>query len=138
MKRGTVIWILSMFILASVCIYQSVRKEDVYISFTNIPGYNYQFIDSMDIIKTKKVIITQTGKLAYQWWEIDVDNTKITKTDLTTFRKLVVNSQQFIINNYGGIKDCEESLSKYRFFILKWENNIPYVLPIKEIRFVME
>ena len=138
MKKSKLLCILSILILASICMFQSYKKEDVYIAFDDISGYRYQFIDSTDILKTSKILITQSGTLSYQWWEIDIDSTKITKTDMGTFRKLVINSPHLIINNFGGIKDCEGTLNRYRFHVLKWENNIPYILPVTKISFVME
>ena len=130
MKKSNLFCILSIFILASICVFQSFKKKDIYIAFDDIAGYHYRFIDSTDILKTSKILITQSGTLSYQRWEIDIDSSKITKTDISTFRKLVINSQHLIINNYGGIKDGEKALKRYRFRVLKWENNIPYILPI--------
>lgn len=118
--------------------FQSFKKEDIYIAFDDIAGYHYQFLDSTDILRTNKILITQCGTLSYQRWEIAIDSSKITKTDISTFRKLVINSPHLIINNFGGIKDCEGTLNRYRFHVLKWENNVPYILPVTKISFVME
>ena len=138
MKKFKILCILSIIILGSICVYQFIKKEDVYIAFDDIAGYRYQFIDSTNILKTSKILIKQSGKLSYQWWELEIDSAKIAKTDLFTYQKLMINSQTIIINNYGGIKDCGRKLNKYRFFIFEWENNIPYILPVKKIRFIME
>lgn len=138
MKKCKFICSLVVIVLVSICFYQSAKKEDVYITFIDIPGYQSIFIDSTSISKTSKVLIKQSGKLSYQWWEIDIDSAEITKTDMDTYRKLVINSQYMIINNFGGIKDCERTLDRFRFFVLKWENNIPYIMPVKQVRYVME
>lgn len=138
MRKRNSFYILTILILASICIYQILKKEKIYISFEEIPGYKYQFIDSTNIQRTSKILITQGGTLAYQKWEVDIDSDKIFKTDITAVRKIVVSSQYIIINNYGGIKDCERNLKKLRFFVLKWDKNTPYILPVKQIRFVVE
>ena len=138
MKKSNLFCIVSILVLTFICIYQSIKKEDVYISFTDLKGYNYQFIDSTDILKTSKIVIKGNGERSYEWWEIDIDSKHITKSDLNLYRKLVVNSQYLVINNYGIIKDYEKTLSKYRFHILKWENKNLYILPVKRIRYLVE
>ena len=82
MKKSNLFCILSIFILASICVFQSFKKKDIYIAFDDIAGYHYRFIDSTDILKTSKILITQSGTLSYQRWEIDIDSSKITKTDI--------------------------------------------------------
>ena len=45
-------WLISfgvIYILASFCIYHAIKKENIYISFEDLKGYKYQFIDSTDV-----------------------------------------------------------------------------------------
>jgi len=138
MMKSKLLCIVSILVLTSICIYQSVKKEDIYIAFADIKGYSYQFNDSTDVLKTSKIVIKGSGERFYESWEIDIDNQSITESDLNAYRKLVVNSQHLIINNYGTIKDCEKALSKYRFHILQWENKTLYILPVKQIHYIVE
>ena len=141
MKNKTLLPITVLIVLIIVCIIQSTKKKDIYITFPDIKNYQYHFVDSTNIMNTSKIIISHTGELShmsYQWWEIEIDSKGIQKTDLETIGKIITCSQYFIINNYGGIKVCDDELNKYRFNVIKWVNDEPFILPVKKIYFVIE
>ena len=73
MKSNLLICFVIICILASLCIYQTIKKEDIYISFKDLNGFKYQFIDSTDVLKTGKVLINQEGKFKNHFWEINID-----------------------------------------------------------------
>lgn len=138
MKTSRLIYLITLILLVSFCIYQSTKKEDVYIAFEDLSGYKYQFIDSLDVLKTQKVLIKQTGKFYYQWWEINIDAQKIKKSDSNNIRKLILNSQFLIIKNCQGPGNNENIMDKYKIHIIRWDNEIPYILPVKSVNIVME
>lgn len=82
-------------------------------------------------------MITQGGERWYQWWQIEVDKERIRKTDFDNIRRTVINSQYFIILNVQPLKKVD-IFEKYRLFIIKWVNDVPYILPVKNIGYVVE
>ena len=73
-------------------------------------------------------------------WEINIDTVNIKKTDNNSVQKLIVNSQFFIINNfgfYGNENDLLHKTDKYQIYIIKQEKGNKYVLPVKEINFLV-
>lgn len=137
MKNKWLICFGVIYILASLCIYQAIKKEDIYISFEDLKGYKYQFIDSTDISKTREVLITQGGERWYQWWSIEIDTEKIKKADADNIRRIIINSQYFIIHNVQPLKKVD-IFEKYQIFIIKLVNDVPYILPVKNIGYVVE
>lgn len=115
---------LVIFILASFCIYQAIKKEDIYISFEDLKGYKYQFIDSTDILKTGKVLINQEGKFKNHFWEIHIDSPNIKKAEANRIQRLIINSQFFIINNFGFYPNENGHLhktDKFQIYIIRQE-----------------
>jgi len=137
MKTNWLICFGVIYVLASLCIYQAIKKEVIYISFDDLKGYKYQFIDSTDVLKTREVLITQGGERWYQWWRIEVDKERIRKTDFDNIRRTVINSQYFIILNVQPLKKVD-IFEKYHLFIIKWVNDVPYIMPVKNIWYVVE
>jgi|GEM_PF-1575178 len=138
MKTNWLICFGVIYILASFCIYQAVKKEDIYISFKDLCGFKYQFIDSTDVLKTGKVLINQEGKFKNHFWEINIDSPNIKKAEANRIQRLVINSQFFIINNFGFYPNENGHLhktAKYRICILKQEKDDLYILPVKEVNF---
>jgi len=130
-----------IYILASLCIYQAFKKEDIYISFEDLKGYKYQFNDSTDVLKTEKILINQVGNAGNHFlWKINIDSPKIKKTDINSVQKLILNSQFFIINNfgfYGNENDLLHKTDKYRIYIIRQEKDFKYILPVKEVNFLI-
>lgn len=98
MKINNYFCFVIVILSVSFCIYQATKKENIYISFEDLKGYKYQFIDSTDILKTREVLITQSGDRWYQWWSIEVDTDKINKTDINDVRRIIIDSQYLIIS----------------------------------------
>ena len=138
MKTNLLICFGVIYILASLCIYQAVKKEDIYISFKDLYGFKYQFIDSTDVLNTRKVLINQDGKFKNHFWQINIDASNIKKTETSSIQKFIINSQFFIINNFGFYANENGHLhktDKYRIYILKQEKDDLYILPVKEVNF---
>ena len=138
MKTNWLICFGVIYILASLCIYQAIKKEDIYIYFKDLTGFKYQFIDSTDVLKTGKVLINQEGKFKNHFWEINIDSPNIKKAEANRIQRLVINSQFFIINNFGFYPNENGHLhktAKYRICILKQEKDDLYILPVKEVNF---
>ena len=131
-----------IFILASFSIYQSIKKEDVYISFEDLNGYKYQFNDTTNILKTNKVLIEHDLKAGNQFlWEIVIDTAKIKRAEANSIQKLIINSQYFIINNfgfYGNENDHLHKTDKYQIYIIKQEKEVRYILPVKVVHFLVK
>jgi hypothetical protein len=138
MKKYYLLVFFTLIFVVLFYAYYSNRKEDVYISFIDIKGYQYHFIDSTDISKIEKAIITQSGEMSYQRWEINVDTKSITKAEMLDVVKLIHNSQYWIISNYQPLGMSQKGLQKYRLHIIRWENDVPYILPISSVDIVME
>jgi hypothetical protein len=83
------------------------------------------------------VLITQGGERWYQWWSIEVDIEKINKTDLNNIRRIMIDSQYLIISNYGQGTNVD-ILKKHHLNIIKWKNDTPYILPIKDIKWLVQ
>ena len=140
MKTNWLICFLVIFILASFCIFQATKKENIYISFKDLNGFKYQFIDSTDVLKTRKVLINQDGKFKNHFWQINIDATNIKKTETSSIQKFIINSQFFIINNFGFYPTENGHLhktDKYRIYIIRQEKDVLYILPVKEVNFLI-
>jgi len=140
MKTNWLICFGVIYILASLCIYQAIKKEDIYISFEDLKGYKYHFIDSTDVLKTEKVLINQEGKFKNHFWEINIDSPNIKKAEANRIQRLVINSQFFIINNFGFYPNENGHLhktDKYRIYIIRQENENQYILPVKDVNFLI-
>jgi hypothetical protein len=102
MKISNYFVLVFLVLSVSFCIYQATKKENIYISFEDLKGCKCQFIDSTDILKTRKILIKHVVKFENQFlWEINIDISNIKKTEPRSIQKLIVNSQFFIINNFG-------------------------------------
>ena len=140
MKSNLLICFVIICILASLCIYQTIKKEDIYISFKDLNGFKYQFIDSTDVLKTGKVLINQEGKFKNHFWEINIDSPNIKKAEANRIQRLIINSKFFIINNFGFYPNENGHLhktDKYRIYIIRQEKDVQYILPVKEVNFLI-
>lgn len=140
MKTNWLICFGVIYILASLCIYQAIKKEDIYISFDDLKGYKYQFIDSTDVLKTREVLINQEGKFKNHFWEIHIDSPNIKKAEANKIQRLIINSQFFISNNfgfYGNENDHFHKTDKYRIYIIRQEKDDLYILPVKDVNFLI-
>ena len=138
MKKYILLLFFTLIFLVVFSTYYFTKKEDIYISFIDIKGYQYHFIDSTEISKIEKAIITQSGKMNYQRWEIFVDKKKITKMEVQDVYKLINNSQYWIISNYNSLSMGLKDLQNYRLHIIHWKNNVPYLLPISSVIIIKE
>ena len=138
MKINNYFCFVIVILSVSFCIYQATKKENIYISFEDLKGYKYQFIDSTDVLKTGKILINQDGKFKNHFWQINIDASNIKKTETSSIQKFIINSQFFIINNFGFYANENGHLhktDKYRIYILKQEKDDLYILPVKEVNF---
>ncbi len=136
MKKQLLVIILFV-LLVSVIIIEKNKKTDLYIPLQNIEGYNIHFNDS-SVQNISKIEISNLGELSYQRWEIFVDYTKTKKTTKENLIKHLTCSPDFIINNFGWNSDLISDSKRFRLFIIKWEMNEPYILPVKDIHFINE
>lgn len=142
MKFNKFFCFILLILSASFCIYQATKKEDIYIALEDLNGYKYQFTDSTNILKTSKVLIEHDLKAGNQFlWEIDIDTAKIKRAEANSIQKLILNSQYFIINNfgfYGNENDHLHKTDKYQIYIIKQEKEVRYILPVKEVHFLVK
>lgn len=138
MKLSKIICFVLSLLLISLVVYKVIHKDHLYIYFEDLKGYSTEYSSPNDTLKSTKILIRQEGKLSYQWWELEVDRTKSESISTVDLQNIVINSQYFIINNYGGIGNKGYLLTKYKFNIIVRKNNDYFVVPVKSIRYGME
>ena len=138
MKFCKVICPLFLFCLVSFIVYQSLRKENVYLHIEDIKGYYVEYSDTINHLKSTNISLKQTGKFWYQWWELALDTAKIVKINPEKLGEIVMHSQYFILYNFGGIGNKNHLLNKYKFHVILYNDNIPYIIPVKSIVYGME
>ena len=141
MKINNYFCFVVVVLSVSFCIYQATKKENIYIFFEDLKGYNYQFIDSTNVLKTSKILIQHVVKSEDQFlWEINIDTANIKIAKPHSIQKLIVNSQFFIINNfgfYGNENDLLHKMDRYRIYIIKKGKEVAYILPVKDVHFLI-
>ena len=85
-----------------------------------------------------KLVITQEGEFSYQRWEIEVDSGEIRKIALAEQLTKLTCSPYFIIKNFGSNRRIVKDLEKFDLFLVKWEDDETYILPVKNIHFITE
>lgn len=137
MKKLIIVLIISLILSIVLLIFVSNRKTNLYIVIQDIKGYNYTFNDSIPQ-NINKLVITQDGELSYQRWEIEVNSTGIRKIALTEQLTNLTCSPYFIIKNFGSTRRVVTDLDQFDLFLVKWEEEEPYILPVKNIHFITE
>lgn len=136
MKKTILIIVLLVALLSGIIIEKN-WKTDVYITLQDIEGYNFQFNDSI-AQKISKIEISQMGELSYQRWEIVVDSTKTEKTNKENLVSHITCSPDFIVNNFGWNSDLIADSKRFRLYIIMWDKDEPFILPIQDIHFIVE
>jgi hypothetical protein len=73
-------------------------------------------------------------------WEINIDPSNIKKTETSSLQKLIINSQFFIINNFGFFgneSDHLQKTNKYQIYIIRHVKEVSYILRVKEVNFLV-
>lgn len=136
MRKLVLLFILVTISIALFLIYQN-KKTNIYVTLIDMEGYNFHFNDSVTP-NINKMVITQEGKLSYQWWEIEIDSDKIETTSREKLYGNVICSPYFILYNFGWNRDLVTNLDKYRLFIIHREDGELFILPVKDIHFIIE
>lgn len=137
MKTYRNYWFIAVVVLMFAVIYQTNKKENIYIYIEDLKGYCLEYSNPNDLLKTTKIQIRQSGKLSYQFWEIIIDTMNCKKINIESLQNKIINSQYFIINNCGGIGTKDHLLKKYKLNIIVYKNNEYYNLPVKSIGYGM-
>lgn len=135
--KKTILIIVLLVALLSVIIIEKNRKTDLYIILEETEGYNIQFNDSI-AQKISKIEISQMGELSYQRWEIVVDSAKTKKAKKENLVSHITCSLDFIVNNFGWNSDLIADSKRFRLYIIIWDKDEPFILPIQDIHFIVE
>ncbi|WP_167619931.1 hypothetical protein [Maribellus sediminis] len=113
------------------------KKETIYIRIENISGYEYLF---GTINHSKKIVLRPLGRFSYQYWDLEVNTTKIEAIGYEAIEKFDVVSQYWIINNMNGfqIGFDYEKLKKYKLQVIRFENDKLWIYPISQVHFIIE
>jgi hypothetical protein len=138
MRKEKLVYIFAIILLAGTCIYYWTKKEDVFVMIDGNCQYSYKFIDKegkyVDSTKVKdicKIVIKGGSPFNYEWMEVDLDQVNSYTIDLPTCLELVKNSPDFISYNYYWTS--KKDMSRYKLFIVKQENKVFYILPVRSI-----
>jgi hypothetical protein len=129
--------IVIILLLVSIIIIQKNSKTDLYITLPDTEGINIVFNDSI-AQKINKIEMSLKGDLSYQRWEIMVDSAKTEKINKEKLISHITCSQDFIIKNFGWNRDLIFDTKRFRIYIVIMKLNEPYILPVKDIRFIVE
>jgi len=138
MRKEKLINIITILLLVGTFIYYWTKKEPIYIMIDDCQ-YSYKFIDKkgkyVDSTKVEdicKIVIKGGSPFAYEWMEVDLDQVNGFTIDLPTCRKLVINSPDFITNNYYWTS--KKDMRRYKLYVIQQSNKTFYVLPVHGIQ----
>lgn len=132
--------ILSLFVLAiTVCLIPYLKRDVIYLHFEDIPKYPYTFV-GQDEMSPKKVVLKQTGKFWYMWWEFELDSSEFKRVELDKLKNIDVVSQYWIINNMNGfaLNFDFRKLDSYNLKIIRFEEDSVSIYPVKDVRCLIE
>ncbi len=139
MRKEKLIYIITILMLVGTCIYYWTKKENIYIMIDGDCQYSYKFIDKegkcVDSTKVEdicKIVIKGGSPFAYEWMEVDLDQANGYTINLPTWRKLVMNSPDFITNNYYWTS--KKDMKRYKLHVIQQKNKTFYVIPVHSIQ----
>ena len=140
MKIKLLCIIFSMVFIALFVYEKYYRKQVVYISFKELPGYTYRF-NKDSLGQYESVKIEQEGQYSYISWVLDIDLENITKEEGFFVERIDIVSQYWIINNFSGmqIRMNPGKPHDYDIRVIKsCENDSLYIYPISQLHYLIE
>jgi len=138
MKICKIFGFIIVFVMIFIIAYYYQKKEDIYIYFEDLKGYTFEYSIPGDTLKSTKILVKHEEKLSYQYWELNVDTSKIKKISPSGLQEILINSQYIIINNFGGNGIKNHLLNKYSIHVICQKGNMYYILPVTNLSYVME
>lgn len=137
MKKHITGFIFLLIMSVILLLLLNNRKTNLYIVIQDIKGYSYTFNDSI-IQNINNLMIRQDGEFSHQRWEVEIDSSQIRKVALADYMTNVTCSPYFIIKNFGINRRIVKDLDQFDIFLIISEDKETYILPVKNINFIID